>query len=174
MPLRPFPKGVQEASRSPRHIEPLPIWVTWNVPSPWKVGSRMNRSIMSWLKWILAYLFDCVHPHTTWPHQDRAGLAWHTYAASIADERYRIQCNKLKSSPDKNNYKTSLKLLGRTSAGAEERESHLLTSALWRRNGCKFQHWNIFRFLHTPGFAFHVESSPQHSRLRQFFDTSRH
>src|ERR1700722_5748248 len=76
MPLRPFPKGVQEASRSPRHIEPLPIWVTWNVPSPWKVGSRMDRSIMSWLKWILAYLFDCVHPHTTWPHQDRAGLAY--------------------------------------------------------------------------------------------------
>ncbi len=28
------------------------------------------------LKWILAYLFDCVHPHTTWPHRDRAGLAY--------------------------------------------------------------------------------------------------
>jgi hypothetical protein len=25
-------------------------------------------------KWILAYLFDCVHRHTTWPHCDRAGL----------------------------------------------------------------------------------------------------
>jgi hypothetical protein len=24
----------------------------------------------------LAYLFDCVHPHTTWPHRDRAGLAY--------------------------------------------------------------------------------------------------
>jgi hypothetical protein len=22
---------------------------------------------MSWGNWILAYLFDCVHPHTTWP-----------------------------------------------------------------------------------------------------------
>jgi len=31
---------------------------------------------MSWLKWILAYLFDCVHPHTTWPHRDQAGLAY--------------------------------------------------------------------------------------------------
>jgi hypothetical protein len=31
---------------------------------------------MSWPKWILAYLFDCVHPHTTWPHRDRAGLAY--------------------------------------------------------------------------------------------------
>ena len=31
---------------------------------------------MSWLKWILAYLFDCVHPHTTWPHRDPAGLAY--------------------------------------------------------------------------------------------------
>ena len=31
---------------------------------------------MNWLKWILAYLFDCVHPHTTWPHRDRTGLAY--------------------------------------------------------------------------------------------------
>lgn len=31
---------------------------------------------MSWLKWVLAYLFDCVHPHTTWPHRDRAGFAY--------------------------------------------------------------------------------------------------
>ena len=31
---------------------------------------------MGCLKWILAYLFDCVHPHTTWPHRDRAGLAY--------------------------------------------------------------------------------------------------
>jgi hypothetical protein len=31
---------------------------------------------MSWLKWILAYLFDCVHPHTTWPHRDRVDLAY--------------------------------------------------------------------------------------------------
>jgi hypothetical protein len=26
------------------------------------------------LKWILAYLFDCIHRHTTWPHRDRRGL----------------------------------------------------------------------------------------------------
>jgi len=31
---------------------------------------------MSWLSWILAYLFDCVHPHTTWPRRDRAGFAY--------------------------------------------------------------------------------------------------
>jgi hypothetical protein len=29
---------------------------------------------MRWLKWILAYLFDCIHRHTTWPRRDRAGL----------------------------------------------------------------------------------------------------
>jgi hypothetical protein len=29
---------------------------------------------MQWGKWILAYLFDCVHRHTTWPHRDSAGL----------------------------------------------------------------------------------------------------
>jgi len=31
---------------------------------------------MTWLSWILAYLFDCVHPHTTWPHRHRAGFAY--------------------------------------------------------------------------------------------------
>jgi hypothetical protein len=29
---------------------------------------------MRWLKWILAYLFDCSHRHTTWPRRDRRGL----------------------------------------------------------------------------------------------------
>ena len=29
---------------------------------------------MRWLNWILAYLFDCIHRHTTWPHRDRRGL----------------------------------------------------------------------------------------------------
>ena len=31
---------------------------------------------MSWLKWILAYLFDCVHPHTTWPRRNPTGLVY--------------------------------------------------------------------------------------------------
>ena len=31
---------------------------------------------MIWLKLVLAYLFDCVHPNTTWPHRDRTGLAY--------------------------------------------------------------------------------------------------
>jgi len=31
---------------------------------------------MSWLRWIWAYLFDCVHSHTTWPHQNQFGLAY--------------------------------------------------------------------------------------------------
>ena len=31
---------------------------------------------MSWLKWIWAYLFDCVHAHITWPHRDRRGQAY--------------------------------------------------------------------------------------------------
>jgi hypothetical protein len=35
---------------------------------------------MSWLSWILAYLFDCIHPHTTWPRRDRGGF---TYVACL-------------------------------------------------------------------------------------------
>ena len=31
---------------------------------------------MSWPKWILAYLFDCAHPHTTWPRRDATGLVY--------------------------------------------------------------------------------------------------
>lgn len=29
---------------------------------------------MTWAKWILAYVFDCVHPRTTWPQRSRTGL----------------------------------------------------------------------------------------------------
>jgi hypothetical protein len=31
---------------------------------------------MSWLSWILAYFFGCVHPHTTWPRRHRAGFVY--------------------------------------------------------------------------------------------------
>jgi hypothetical protein len=29
---------------------------------------------MKWIEWILAYVFDCVHRHTTWARCDRRGL----------------------------------------------------------------------------------------------------
>jgi hypothetical protein len=31
---------------------------------------------MGLLRWIWAYLFDCVHFHTTWPHQNHLGHAY--------------------------------------------------------------------------------------------------
>ena len=31
---------------------------------------------MSLPRWIWAYLFDCVHSHTTWPHKNHLGLAY--------------------------------------------------------------------------------------------------
>jgi hypothetical protein len=31
---------------------------------------------MSVLRWIWAYLFECVHSHTTWPRQNQVGLAY--------------------------------------------------------------------------------------------------
>lgn len=31
---------------------------------------------MNVLRWIWTYLFDCVHPHTTWPHQNQLGRAY--------------------------------------------------------------------------------------------------
>src|SRR5215467_4070097 len=38
--------------------------------------SRWHRGNMSLLRWIWAYLFDCIHCHTTWPHQNQFGLAY--------------------------------------------------------------------------------------------------
>src|SRR5215467_7777077 len=38
--------------------------------------SRWHRKNMSLLRWIWAYLFDCVHSHTTWPHQNQVGDAY--------------------------------------------------------------------------------------------------
>jgi hypothetical protein len=31
---------------------------------------------MSLLRWMWAYLFDCVHSHTTWPHRNQFGFAY--------------------------------------------------------------------------------------------------
>jgi hypothetical protein len=31
---------------------------------------------MSLLRWMWAYLFDCVHSHTTWPRQSQFGHAY--------------------------------------------------------------------------------------------------
>lgn len=38
--------------------------------------SRWRRGNMNVLRWIWAYLFDCVHSHTTWPHQNQFGHAY--------------------------------------------------------------------------------------------------
>ena len=29
---------------------------------------------MTWIRWILAYVFDCVHRRTTWPHSHKHGF----------------------------------------------------------------------------------------------------
>jgi hypothetical protein len=29
---------------------------------------------MRWLSWTLAYLFDCIHPHTIWPRRHQTGF----------------------------------------------------------------------------------------------------
>jgi hypothetical protein len=31
---------------------------------------------MTWVKWIVAYIFDCAHRQTTWPHRSRTGLEY--------------------------------------------------------------------------------------------------
>ena len=39
---------------------------------------------MSWVKWICAYLFDCVYARTTWPHRDPRGFAYVGVLVAIA------------------------------------------------------------------------------------------
>jgi len=46
------------------------------LPAIWLGRSRWHRGNMSLLRWLWAYLFDCVHSHTTWPHQNQFGLAY--------------------------------------------------------------------------------------------------
>jgi hypothetical protein len=55
---------------------------------------------VSWLKWILAYLFGCVHTHTTWPHQDRAGLAYVCCIDCGRELPYSVQQMKIVTSQE--------------------------------------------------------------------------
>ena len=45
-------------------------------PAIRSVRSGGHRENMDMLRWIWAYLFDCVHSHTTWPHQNQLGHAY--------------------------------------------------------------------------------------------------
>jgi hypothetical protein len=38
------------------------------------IGSENYFDLLAWAKWILAYLFDCTHSHTSWPQRGRTGL----------------------------------------------------------------------------------------------------
>ena len=42
--------------------------------------SRWRRGNTNVLRWIWAYLFDCVHSHTTWPHRNHSG---HVYVCCL-------------------------------------------------------------------------------------------
>src|SRR5215471_12137173 len=46
---------------------------------------------MSMLRWIWAYLFDCVHFHTTWPRQDQFGHAYVCCTDCGREMRYSIE-----------------------------------------------------------------------------------
>ena len=64
---------------------PMFNWHPHNLaPKPWPARSSVtwggHKGYMGWLKWIWAYLFDCVHAHTTWPHRDQRGF---TYVACL-------------------------------------------------------------------------------------------
>src|SRR5262249_20077113 len=41
-----------------------------------RLRSGVMRTLMNWAKWILGYVFDCVHARTTWPHRNRAGAVY--------------------------------------------------------------------------------------------------
>jgi len=61
--------------------KPICSWPRYNwelMQSPAMCSGRLRRhkGHMSLLRWIWAYLFDCVHSHTTWPHRNRFGLAY--------------------------------------------------------------------------------------------------
>src|SRR5215472_12535306 len=51
-------------------------WGRMRSPAICSGRSRWHRGNMSLLRWIWAYLFDCVHSHTTWPHQNQSAHAY--------------------------------------------------------------------------------------------------
>ena len=55
---------------------------------------------MSWLKWIVGYFFDCVHPHTTWPHRNRIGLAYVCCIDCGRELPYSVQQMKIVTRPE--------------------------------------------------------------------------
>ena len=67
---------------------------------------------MSCLKWIMAYLFDCVHPHTTWPNRDRVGLAYLCCIDCGRELPYSVEQMKIVTRQEQ--LQASPKLLGRT------------------------------------------------------------
>jgi hypothetical protein len=86
---------------------------------------------MRWLKWILAYLFDCVHPHTTWPHRDQAGLAYVCCVDCGRELPYSVRQMKIVTRQER--AQELSQTVERTWVGADDRESQLLTNALWLR-----------------------------------------
>jgi len=46
---------------------------------------------MRLLRWIWAYLFDCVHLHTTWPHRNGCGHAYVCCLDCGREMRYSLE-----------------------------------------------------------------------------------
>jgi len=50
---------------------------------------------MRLLTWIWAYLFDCVHSHTTWPHQNKLGNAYVCCIECGREMEYSLECMQI-------------------------------------------------------------------------------
>ena len=57
---------------------------------------------MSSLKWVLGYLFDCVHRHTTWPRRDRSGFAYVCCLDCGRELPYSLERMRLVTREDRN------------------------------------------------------------------------
>jgi hypothetical protein len=73
---------------------------------------------MRWLKWILAYLFDCVHPHTTWPHQNRSGFAYVCCVDCGRELPYSLELMRILDYDSNNDHEFRNPLSGRWPANA--------------------------------------------------------
>src|SRR5215472_1330127 len=62
---------------------------------------------MSLLRWIWAYLFDCVHPNTTWPRQNRFGLVYVCCVDCGREMPYSLESMQIVQQDRKRNLRSS-------------------------------------------------------------------
>ena len=84
---------------------------------------------MRWLRWIFAYVFDCVHPHTTWPHRNQTGFAYVCCLDCGRELPYSLESMRIVTRKELLQGQRGLHVLGQSAAYQSQFGSELLEDA---------------------------------------------